>query len=205
LAGTPRRVRVLPGRKIGCAKARNRRVERHLREHRKKHQSKVQTSKILLTYLLFLLHPLSFRGNSSFILLPSSFIKTYPLSLILHPLNFACQRRAISLEYAANFNCRQLLIWATADQAQWVSHLSLILLPLSLIGGGSYRRREEADHKQRVSTLSFRFGGSVILYPFAFILKKDPFALILFKSETRARLFAFFQLLIIHPCLNAPE
>jgi len=32
-----------------------------------------------------------------------------------------------------------------------------------------------------------------------------PFALILFKDETRARLFAFFPLsaLIIHPYLNA--
>ena len=42
-------------------------------------------------------------------------------------------------------------------------------------------------------------------YPLSLILY--PFALILFKHETRARLFAFFPLsaLIIPPCLNAPS
>jgi hypothetical protein len=59
-------------------------------------------------------------------------------------LYFACQRRASSLECAANFNCRQLLIRATADQAQWVSHfpLSFCLYPLERVavtGGGAKR------------------------------------------------------------------
>jgi hypothetical protein len=65
--------------------------------------------------------------------------------------------------------------------------LSLCLYPL-------YRRWEfrRGDHGSRAMGLPF--------IPY-------PFALILFKHETRARLFAFFPLaaLIIHRCLNAPE
>jgi len=38
---------ILPGEKIACAKERNGRVEGDIRQHRKKHQGKVQTSEIL--------------------------------------------------------------------------------------------------------------------------------------------------------------
>jgi hypothetical protein len=63
--------------------------------------------------------------------------------------------------------------------------LSFCLYPL--VGGGSYLSR--GDH------------GSCNGFPFI----PYPFALILFKGETRARLFAFFSLsaLIIHPRFNA--
>jgi hypothetical protein len=64
--------------------------------------------------------------------------------------------------------------------------LSFCLYPLER--GGSYL--SQGDHGSRAT------GSHFIPY---------PFALILFKGETRARLFAFFPpaALIIHPCLNA--
>jgi hypothetical protein len=66
--------------------------------------------------------------------------------------------------------------------------LSFCLYPLER--GGSYLN--QGDHGSRAKGFPF--------IPY-------PFALILFKGETRARLFALFPLstLIIHRCLNAPR
>jgi hypothetical protein len=46
--------RFLSRGKIACVKERNRRVERDIRQHRKKHQSQVQTSEIFASILALL-------------------------------------------------------------------------------------------------------------------------------------------------------
>src|SRR4030095_7179487 len=82
------RSQTLPAGKVACAKKRNRRVEGDIRQHRKKHQSQVQTSKILKVDLCpsfeLILYPFAFilfKGRD-----PGTAVCFFPLpAWIIHP------------------------------------------------------------------------------------------------------------------------
>src|SRR5215831_4623757 len=96
--------RIFSERRIGCGQKRNGRIEGNICQHRNKHQSKVQTSEVALTYplSLFIRYPFAFI-LSQIPIYPSSF-RPYPFEkLILYP-------------------------WPLSFQ------ISLILLPLSFLG-----------------------------------------------------------------------